>query len=203
MQITPFYGCGCLDENSYIITDEASGKSAVVDPCFINVRIEDITENFNVDLILLTHCHYDHILSAEALRKLTKAKIYIHMLDFDAAADPAINLSYMFGEEIHLVCDERLEEGTTLTLGATAISVLHTPGHTSGSCCFISEDAIFSGDTLFAQSVGRTDFPTGSGGEMMNSIRKLMSLTGDYRVFCGHGAATTLADERKGNPYFF
>ena len=97
--------------------------------------------------------------------------------------------------------DVYVKEGDEIQLGNTSFKVLETPGHTCGSCCYLTEDAIFSGDTLFFCSAGRTDFPTGNGADLMKSLRRLAQLPGDYTVYPGHEGATTLEYERACNPY--
>lgn len=204
MIILPLYSSGCLEENSYIITDESTGLSAIIDPNFENVDMEKLLKEYNIDKILLTHGHFDHIMSAEALREKTGAKIYIHELDYPVALNPELNLSPMLGigSGISLKTDVSLKDKEVVTLGKTQITVLHTPGHTIGSSCYIVGDNIFTGDMLFSGSVGRTDFPTGDYSQMEESVNKLKALTKDYTVYSGHGEKTTLYKEINSNPYF-
>lgn len=203
IRITPIYSCGLVDENTYVITDVVSGLSAVVDPdlYYIENGAEKLCKDFDISLILLTHAHFDHMYSAEELRKISGAEICIHSYDADALSDSVKNVSAQFQNKISLVPDRLLSDGDVLMLGDTEIKVLLTSGHTKGSCCYIADKAIFSGDTLFEGSVGRTDFPGGSMKEMMKSISLLKNISEDYDVYPGHGAATTLNREKKYNPF--
>ena len=202
MTITPLYSDGLLDENSYVLTDEETGISAVVDPDLTHHTPKYLSENYNIKLILLTHCHFDHVYSAEELRNLTHAEIVIHELDADGLLDGNVNLSAMMGGSvISFSADRKVTDGEEIELGNTKIKVVHTPGHTKGSVCYLTEDVLFSGDTLFSGSVGRTDFPTGSFSDMMKSMQTLMVLEGDFTVYPGHGSSTKLSSEKKYNPY--
>lgn len=202
MKITPFYGWGSFNENSYIITDDKSGASAVVDPNYDNNGIMEIIHNYKIEKILLTHCHFDHICSAARIREMTGAEIYIHKEDADGLKDKEINLSSMFGASLSFEADHTFSDGETIMLGETSVKVIHTPGHTAGSSCFVVDDSIISGDTLFHGSVGRMDFPTGSPSQMNDSLRKLKNLEKDYKIYPGHGDMTTLHNEVKNNPFF-
>ena len=191
-----------MEENTYIITDESTGLSAIIDPNLEDSDINKLLEEYNVNKILLTHGHFDHLWSAEELRKKTGAEIFIHEGDARLALKPELNLSPMAGKNLSVKADVTLKDGDTIALGGTNFTVLHTPGHTAGSCCYISENCIFSGDMLFCGSVGRTDFPTGRFSQMEESVRLLKALKRDYTVYPGHGEKTTLDFEIKTNPYF-
>lgn len=201
-KITPLYDCGYVDSNVFIITDLRTNQSAVVDPDFQNVKIDEVVKNFDVKLILLTHAHFDHIASADKLRELTNAPIMIHEGDFDSCCDKSFNLSSLFGSLVSFNADKSLVDGEVIKLGESEIKVFHTPGHTKGSSCFIIGDDMISGDMFFNYSIGRTDFPGGSVYEMKNSIEKLKNLEVDYNVYPGHGTSTTLYFEKENNPYF-
>ncbi len=165
---------GELFENCYFAMDDTTGQVAVIDPGFWNQRLEDAirqTGPQNIKMILLTHGHFDHI-----------------------AGVPT-------GTFASFIPDIYVKEGDVIHLGNTSFSVLETPGHTQGSCCYLTEEAIFTGDTLFFCSAGRTDFPTGSGTQLMASLKRLSGLPGDYSVYPGHEGATTLQYERSYNPY--
>ncbi|MDO4459748.1 MAG: MBL fold metallo-hydrolase [Clostridia bacterium] len=201
MKVTPYFECGLLGENTYVITDETSGLSAVIDPDLVYVKPEAVASACNIKYILLTHNHFDHIYSADKLRSLTGAEILITAIDAPGLEDSNSNLASMMDAEISLKADRKLSDGEIIMLGDTEIRVMLTPGHTPGSCCYITDDVIFSGDTLFESSIGRTDFPGGSMADMNKSLRKLISLEGDYDIYPGHGAATKLSTEKKYNPY--
>ncbi len=201
---------GHLSTNCYIVTDTNTNRRGVVDPGYKNTdlikRIEELGKD-TFDFILLTHGHFDHIWFAEDVKDLTGAKIVISSKDAPFLCDGMLNLSSAFGllpfafPEIH--ADITVDEGDTFKLGETEFSFMLTPGHTVGSGCYISysDKIIFSGDTLFKLSMGRTDFATGDAVQMMNSLKRLGNLQGDFLVYPGHGESTTLEYERKNNPY--
>ncbi len=201
---------GHLATNCYIVTDESTNRRAVVDPGYKNAelvkRIEALGKD-TFDYILLTHGHFDHIWFAEEIKALTGAKIVISKEDEPFLSDGMLNLSSAFGfrpfdfPQIH--ADVTLNDGDTVNLGETKFSFMLTPGHTVGSGCYISFDqnVIFSGDTLFKLSMGRTDFATGDAVRMFDSLKRLGKLQGDFIVYPGHGESTTLEYERKNNPY--
>ena len=205
MKVTPLIGCGSLDENTYIITDEVSGLSAVVDPNFAYVDMKKAVEGLNVKYILLTHGHFDHIWSANELKALTGAEILIHELEYKVAANAILNLSARFSDDMTVEADKTFGDGDVIELGESKLTVFHTPGHTTGSCMFLSKEAIFSGDMLFHGSIGRFDFPTSREEKMMASIEKVKTLAeiyGDVTVYCGHGDTTTINNELRSNFYF-
>ena len=194
---------GALQANCYLLPDE-EGATAVIDPgdeagtILETVRAGELA----VEAILLTHAHFDHILAADELRRETGAPVYVYETDAPALADPRRSLTVLAkGGAGPLRADHLLKDGEELRVGRLAVSVLHTPGHTPGSCCFLCGDALFSGDTLFAGSIGRTDFPGGDDQAMAASLRMLAALEPGIRVFPGHGESTTLSKERMENPY--
>ena len=194
---------GALQANCYLLSDE-EGATAVIDPgheagtILETVRAGELA----VEAILLTHAHFDHILAADELRRETGAPVYVYETDAPALADPRRSLTVLAkGGAGPLRADHLLKDGEELRVGRLAVSVLHTPGHTPGSCCFLCGDALFSGDTLFAGSIGRTDFPGGDDQAMAASLRMLAALEPGIRVFPGHGESTTLSKERMENPY--
>lgn len=192
--------------NSYIIED--NGEYAVVDPgypgsdgCNAAVALGD-----RLKYILLTHRHVDHLLAAAEIRRKTGAKIAIHSLDAVGLSDKEASLfepvaSFYNDDQELCEADIMLNDGDKITLGKTQIKVLHTPGHSCGGVCFIADKTLFSGDTLFAGGIGRTDFADGSEKDMFESLRKLFNLAGDYTVCPGHGPLSTLDAERNTNPY--
>ena len=157
----------------------------------------------NIKYILLTHLHFDHIrATAKIKNQCPNAKIVMHSLDANEVNNPQINLAAYFGYQIDdISVDVCCEDLQIITTGATNIRVMHTPGHTEGGVCYIVEDVIFSGDTLFEGSCGRTDFPGGDGNILLNSLKKLKYLDGDFKVYPGHGNPTTLSNEKVFNPY--
>lgn len=203
MQITRIPG-GPLPTNCYFLKDDETGKSAVIDPGFESEELSELVrKDGNVEAILLTHGHFDHISGVRKIWEETGAKIYLCADEQLFVTDGSLNLSGMFfGEAVSpFRVDVPLNGGDTVRVGNLEVRVLQTPGHTVGGCCFIVKDAIFSGDTIMKLSCGRTDFPTGSYSQLLDSLRRLGELPGDYRIFPGHGSVTTLDYERRNNSY--
>ena len=158
----------------------------------------------SVKAILLTHGHFDHVMAMEELRLKYKAPVFASEQEAGVLADPDKNLSVQFqGGGLHLKADMLLKDGETFEAAGYTFQMLHTPGHTEGSCCYYvkSEKVLFSGDTLFEGSYGRIDFPTGSGRQMIHSVADiLLNLPDDTNVYPGHMGYTTIADEKQYNP---
>ncbi|MEG1428052.1 MAG: MBL fold metallo-hydrolase [Oscillospiraceae bacterium] len=199
MIITPFFGRGYFEENSFLLTDEETGKSAIIDPCFQG-NLPDFSQ-LSLEFILLTHAHIDHMAQAAEIQERTGAKIFLHREEAALAENPETNLSRLFTEPISVHANRLLVDNEKIHLGTLEIQVLHTPGHTGGSCCYLVGNHLFTGDTLMAGSMGRTDFPTGSASDMCSSLKKLQALPNDYILHCGHGADTTLHREKNENPF--
>ena len=149
-------------------------------------------ENLTLEAILLTHGHFDHVGAVRELAAETDCKVYIHAAE--AAMPPMLTGGKLYYTDTY-------DEGDTLHLSGLDISVIHTPGHTPGSVCLMVGSSMFSGDTLFAGSCGRTDLPGGDWKTIRESLGRLASLEGDFTVFPGHGESTTLALEKQYNPY--
>lgn len=195
---------GELQANCYILYDEEK-NAVVIDP---GAEAETIlaavsSRGLAVRHILLTHVHFDHVQAAREVAAATGGDILAPEGDWAALSDPRLNLSGLFPGEgpLTLQADGKLREGDVVEAGTLRLTVLHTPGHTPGSSCFLCENVLFSGDTLFRFSMGRTDFPGGSFQDMKESLDRLAALPGDYTVLPGHDAATTIAEERADNPY--
>lgn len=187
---------GPIGTNCYILED--GGKIAVIDPGDEAGRILAVLNGMEgtVEYILLTHGHYDHTTAVPELHAaLPKAKIYIHPADANGAGNTLFPLA---GQVEGLLF---YDEGDTVPLGGLTIEVLHTPGHSPGSVTLKTGDVLFTGDTLFAGSMGRTDLAGGNEEEIMASLRRLGELEGDFTVCPGHMATSTLDRERKRNPY--
>lgn len=186
---------GEIGTNCYLLEDSKTQLAAVVDPggdaeVILNQLAADKVQ---VVAVLLTHAHYDHTGAVEALRAaIPGVKVYLHPGDAARLGGPVFPT---IGETVPY------GEGDTVQVGELTVKVLHTPGHTPGGVCLWVEDAIFTGDTLFQGSMGRTDLPGGSYEEIMHSLKRLADLNGDYRVLPGHMGASTLAHERAGNYY--
>lgn len=189
---------GELGTNCYILADEASKLCAIIDPGDEAERIlaQVQAEGLQVKYILLTHGHYDHTTAVPQLHEaLPKAEIYIHQADSHGAGGRLFPLA----SEV----DDLLlyDEGDTLSLGGLTIEVMNTPGHSLGSVVLRVGDVLFTGDTLFAGSCGRTDLRGGSPDQMLASLKRLGQLEGDFRVLPGHDASSTLERERQTNYY--
>lgn len=199
------------ETNAWVVADEPGGKAIVIDappePQLIGAYLAEI----NVALvgIILTHGHIDHTGGAGRLASDTGASTYVHADDDFLTLHPAEQLRALFGMAPPGVYDlpehfDRLEHGQVLEMAGTSLQVRHTPGHTPGHCCFYweNEGVIFSGDQLFAGSIGRTDLPGGSLEALMESMRtEVMTLDDDVRVLPGHGPETTVGRERRVNPF--
>lgn len=181
--------------NCYLLTDGAD--AAVIDPGqdATDTLLRLAADNgWTYRAVYLTHGHYDHVGGVAALRRaLPGLTVYLHRADagLDTELFPTAHLGPL----------NFWEDGDRLTLGGLSVKILHTPGHTEGSVSLLCEDALFTGDTLFCGSVGRTDFPGGDDAAMAASLRALAALPGDYRVYPGHDRPTTLNAERANNPY--
>lgn len=180
------------ETNSYIVVNEETKDTMVIDPAGNTKEIQSMLELLQAKLkyIVITHCHSDHIGGVEELRKQTEAKVLVHRFDAEGLYDEKINLSFCSGMPlITLEADSRLDDGDTIHLGNLEFQIIHTPGHTAGSICLYNEkeNLLFSGDTIFCGTWGRTDFPTGSFQEIMKSItQKLMVLPDETIIYPGH-----------------
>ena len=183
---------GSYGTNCYIVWDENTKNAAVIDPGDEAPSVLQTLqkEGLHLQMILLTHAHFDHIGAVDAIQAATGCKVYLHKADLTLPPE-------MTGTTPHPT--DFYDEGDTVTLDSLVFRVLHTPGHTPGSVCLIADDVMFSGDTLFAGSCGRTDFPGSSWMQMESSLRKLHDLPGDYTVLPGHMGSSTLERERKTN----
>lgn len=197
---------GSYQTNCYFVYSEESKRAVVIDPADNGAQIYNALERngFSVEAILLTHGHFDHIWGSKELREVSGAKIYALDEEKVLCEDVKNNLSAMVGRAYTVVPDEYVRDGDVLTFDNMNFKVIATPGHTIGSCCYYVEKAgiLISGDTLFQESTGRTDFPTGSMSSIVRSIReKLFILPDETKVYPGHGDSTTIAYEKKYNPF--
>ena len=159
-------------------------------------------ENAALKFILLPHCHFDHVSGSDLLRERTGALAAIHSLDLPGLMDPMRNMSGPFRQPLitdrHI--DIELAEGAVIPVGSLSVQVLHTPGHTPGSCCFLVGSDLFTGDTLFRGGYGNTGFPGGDMGALMLSAARLLSLDESIAIHPGHGGSSTIGRERVMNP---
>ena len=193
---------GDYQTNCYIAYAPESKSCAVIDPGYFPERILAFLRDkgLTVDAILLTHGHFDHVGAVEALVKATGCRLWMKESDYTQRKNPQNDFLYPIHD-----CDfcevQFCEEGEKISAGRLTFTVMETPGHTWGSVCYLCGDAMFSGDTLFADSWGRTDLPGGDGQTLALSLERLGELEGDYTVYPGHGGTTTLAAEKQWNPY--
>lgn len=192
---------GFMGINCYIIQDEGTKETMVIDPGGSIEKIEEMLEVINADVkyILLTHCHGDHMGATSKLKEKYGGKILIHRFDEEGLRNPSINLSSHIGiGDVSLKEDARLDDGDILHVGDLQFKVIYTPGHTIGSISLYCEEEkmLFSGDTLFRGSWGRTDLPTSNFEQIMDSItNRLMVLPEDTIVYPGHGKSTIIKEE--------
>lgn len=194
--------------NCYFVYHEGEKKVIFFDPAdrgeYIYSALKE--KGFEVDTIFLTHGHFDHIWGCSKLRQLSGAKVYALDKEEPLLLSSDMNVSEMAGRACTLKCNDFVKDGQEIEVLGFKIKVISTPGHTAGSCCYYFEDEgiLISGDTLFEESVGRTDFPTGDSGALLNSLReKLSPLPDETVVYPGHGDSTTIGNEKKNNPFWY
>ncbi len=196
---------GSLGVNCYILYNEKDHLGVAIDPGGDGEILLRYLEDKKIELIAIlnTHAHVDHIGAVDFLRDKTGARFYVHEADAPMLSDSKLNLSAFMGMPIVTrPADVLLHDGEVLNFGDIKLTVLHTPGHSPGSVCYLLEDRLFSGDTLFAGSVGRTDFPGASMEELLHSLHeKIMGLPEALPVYCGHGPSTSVGYEKQCNPY--
>lgn len=197
---------GSIGTNCYIVFSEGSRDAAIIDPGGSTDRILSVVKNeqLNVKFIINTHGHADHVWANLAVKKAVGAPILIHEDDADMLNSGHRNLSAFIGGSVSCgPADKLLKEGDVIKIADDIeLTVIHTPGHTPGGICLLTEGVLFSGDTLFAESIGRTDFPGGSYRQLITNIKdKLMPLDDDLKVLPGHGPETSIGWERKMNPF--
>ena len=197
---------GIISTNCYLAINEETKQAVVIDPaaCPSYLMSHIKSEGLKVEAILLPHGHFDHIMGIDGFLSEFDVPVYVHEDDADAMEDPVLNQSstytsgYTFGKARYL------RDRQTLELAGYTFQVIHTPGHTKGGCCYYvaSEDVLFSGDTLFQNSVGRTDFVNSSTSDLVHSVReKLFLLPDDTIVYPGHMGETKIGHEKKYNPF--
>ncbi len=199
---------GPVQTNCYFLINEDTKEVLIVDPAD---RAQKIIEWINSEglkptAILLTHGHFDHIMGVAGVKKEYNIPIYASKDEVEVLANPQINVSTMMGAYLSMKADKLFSDGDVLELAGMKLKVISTPGHTIGSVCFYMEEekVLISGDTLFEASVGRSDFPTGSSRQLIESIKtRLFALPDDTDVFPGHGGTTSIAYEKAHNPFIY
>ena len=185
---------GDYQTNCYILHNDGSSDCVVLDPGYEpEIILSYLAEKkLNLTAIALTHCHFDHVGAVKELAAQTDCRVYLNQKDL--ALPPMLTNGPLYYTDTY-------KDGDTVPLAGIPFRVLETPGHTPGSVCLMTGAHLFSGDTLFAGSCGRTDLPGGDSRAMRDSLRKLAALEGNYNVYPGHGSATTLTREKQTNPY--
>jgi hydroxyacylglutathione hydrolase len=194
---------GMLEGNCYLVRCDPIGHGVIVDPGDEAGRIGDEVKAMNLEpeAILLTHGHIDHVNAAATLRRRFRSRVVCHASDIEMVKGGE-TLSLWGMQRNPCQVDQVVWDGDTIVVGGQTIKVLHTPGHTAGSVCYAVDSALFSGDTLFSGSIGRTDLPGGSEDQMMQSLKtRIATLADNTDVFPGHGPRTTIEYEKRVNPY--
>lgn len=197
---------GSMGTNCYLLINEETKEIIIVDPatCPDYLVSHVKTKGYLPKAIFLTHAHFDHVMGIDGWVKEFDVPAYLHEEEKQVLEDPQLNLSGVFGSSYSYHKVECLQDGQVLEIAGFKFKVIHTPGHTKGGCCYYceAEGVLISGDTLFCQSVGRSDFPTGSMATLVRSIKeKLFCLPEDVMVYPGHNDLTCIADEKMYNPF--
>ncbi len=196
---------GPLWTNCYVL-DDGKGVAFCVDPGWEPSEILSYikSEKLQLAAIVLTHCHFDHILGVPELKRATGVPVYVPLLDESMLSSPSAEMAYGFKTE-PVKAEYILHDGEKFTIGEISLTCIHTPGHTQGSMCLIAEQGdekiLIAGDTLFARSIGRTDLEGGDPRAMKRSLERLKGIRGDMPVLPGHGPETSLQREREWNPF--
>ncbi|MBQ2932829.1 MAG: MBL fold metallo-hydrolase [Clostridia bacterium] len=196
---------GSFVTNCYLVADKDTKNAILFDAPADADKILDYLKKNDLTLkkVFLTHSHFDHILALQEVIDATKAELFLHKDEEKYLKNPELNLVAEHCDKLNTPESyQLLSDGDELPLDSINIKVIHTPGHTQGSTCYFVNDILISGDTLFAGSIGRTDFPLGSFDNIINSIKtKLMLLDDETKVYPGHGFSTTIGKQRKENPF--
>ena len=200
-------GLGQMQTNCYIAGNRQTKEALVFDPGDEGFRVMEMLEKEGLELtaVLLTHGHFDHVMALPYLQELKPGlPVYLHEDEEDVLRDPSLNLTSMFGEPVSMDADHLVKDGQVLDLLNTEIHCIHVPGHTKGGVCYYFKEQgwLIAGDTLFRQSIGRTDFPTGETDALLSGIReKLFVLPDETEVYPGHMNSTTIGFEKRTNPF--
>ena len=187
---------GPLEVNTYVVGPEDGDSCVLIDPGAEEASVASAVGGRRVAAVLLTHAHFDHMLHARPWLE-RGAKLYVHRLDAPALCDTKLNLSYMIGETLLLPqADVGLEEGSVIVEAGMTLRVMHTPGHTPGGVCYLMDNVVFCGDTMFYRSYGRVDLPGGDMAQIMASLTRIKELPPETIAYPGHGMKTKIAWER-------
>jgi len=195
---------GQLEVNCYIVSDGHNPEAVIIDPGDDHERIVEVIEKKGLKprYVVLTHAHYDHICAAGDLVRRYKVPLVMHVDDRETyEVNKGRCISWGLSPDDFPRDFQTVKEGEKISVGGLSLEVIHTPGHTPGCICLYGGNTLFTGDTLFKGSVGRTDLPGGNTQQLMASLKKLIALPPDTRVLCGHGEGTTIGSEMKSNPY--
>ena len=195
---------GSLASNCYIVGSEATGKGMIIDPGDESERILEKANDLQLDIknILLTHGHFDHIGAVKDISEATGAEICIHPDDAGYLQGKHESNFFTISYPAASSPKRLINDGDEITIGDLRFLVIHTPGHTPGGICLLGQGVVFTGDTLFDHSIGRSDLPGGSSNQLINSLHtKLMILPDETMVYPGHGPETKIGEERQGNPF--
>ena len=198
------YDENMLQENTYILTDSETNQGMVIDPgCYTPVMKKELRNLTELKYIILTHAHGDHMGALNAIRKdYPDAVLIAGVKEKKLLLDAENNGSMEFSPEpVSTEADRYVSEGDSVTLGSIEFTFMETPGHTQGGICICGDGKIFTGDTLFFRSIGRTDLYSGNMEQMRKSLQKLMRLPDEIQVLPGHGPGTSIGAEKKGNPF--
>lgn len=198
------YNENMLQENTYILTDSETNQGMVIDPgCYTPAMKKELRNLIELKYIILTHAHGDHMGALNAIRKdYPDAVLIAGVKEKELLLDAENNGSMEFSPEpVSTEADRYVSEGDSVTLGSIEFTFMETPGHTKGGICICGDGKIFTGDTLFFRSIGRTDLYFGNMEQMRKSLQKLMRLPDEIQVLPGHGPGTSIGAEKKGNPF--
>ena len=197
---------GPVYTNCYFLKNKATDELVIIDPADCPEKIEQKVSQMNGKpvAVLLTHGHFDHIMAAQAVKEKYNIPIYACRQEEEMLREPSVNMTAHYGRDCSITPDRFLDDLDVFEVAGFSIQMIHTPGHTKGSCCYYlkDEDVLFSGDTVFYGSVGRTDFPGGSSSALVTSVRRLLKeLPAETEVYPGHENDTSIEQERCWNPY--
>lgn len=207
MKITPLV-LSPLGSNCYVLqANENSSEAVIVDPGDTDVHALlsfVMRHNLNVREIWLTHGHFDHILGVDVVRQALEVPAYLHRADLPLWEQVQQSAQTWLGRQVNALQlpNGYWEDGATVSVGNCHFTVWHTPGHSPGSVCLVGEEAVFTGDTLFAGTIGRTDLPLSNPRAMRESLQRLLTLPDDLQIYPGHGPKSTVIEEKQRNPYF-